>query len=110
MMFNIFKKKRCEHDRNYRSRKYLSVDGTPMIEFDCFDCGWKDHGHVYADAEKWEENLILVRNGVEIFKQRKCEDKRVPHLNKEESSQNDEEFSPCSEQELFRQILEDEKN
>ena len=68
---NILRRKPCEHDTDYRSRTYLSPDGTPMTEFECFTCGWKDHGHVYADAENWKTNLIIKRKGVEVFNQRK---------------------------------------
>lgn len=68
-MFNIFKKKKCNHDKNYNIRTYLSDDGTPMVDFECFDCGWKDHGHVYADIEDWKENHIIVKNSIEVFKQ-----------------------------------------
>lgn len=70
-IFNIFKKKQCKHDKNYRSRTYLLKDGTPMVEFECFVCNWKDHGHVYADSDDYEKNLIIVREGKEVFNQNK---------------------------------------
>lgn len=62
----IFRKKKCEHDQNFRMNKYLDKDDTPMIEFDCLDCGYKDHGHVYGDAEGWVE-YKQVRNGKVIL-------------------------------------------
>ena len=68
-MFGIFRKKPCEHNKNYRSHTYLSGDNTPMVDFECFDCGWKDHGHVYADADNYDVNLIIVKKGVEVFRQ-----------------------------------------
>jgi len=58
--WNTFKK--CDHTKNYRMRKYLTPDGTPMIEFDCNDCEFSDHGHVYGDNEDWVE-FKLVQNG-----------------------------------------------
>lgn len=70
-MFNFLKKKKCEHDTNYRSRKYFTKDGTPMIEFECRSCGWKDHGHVYADAKDWENRLVVMEHGVEIINETK---------------------------------------
>jgi hypothetical protein len=66
---NIFRRKPCQHDTDYRSRTYVDENGTPMIDFECFKCGWKDHGHVYGDAEGWE-NLIIKRDGVEVFNQK----------------------------------------
>jgi len=65
------KRKKCEHDTDFRSRTYLSPDGTPMIDFECFKCGWEDQGHVYADSADWKTNLIIKRKGVEVFNQMK---------------------------------------
>ena len=70
-MFNIFKKKNCKHDKNYRNKTYLSNFGTPMVDFECFDCGFKNQGYVYTDAEDYEVNLIIVKKGIEVFKQLK---------------------------------------
>lgn len=42
--------------------KFVSEDGTPMIDFQCYDCDWHDHGHVHGDADDWTE-LKVVRNG-----------------------------------------------
>lgn len=61
MKWFTVKKKRCDHSQNIRHRKYHSNDGTPMIETECFDCGYTDNGHVYADD--WEDSLIIRQNG-----------------------------------------------
>ena len=65
-MFRFSKRKPCEHKKNYRSRTYLSEDGTPMVEFECHDCGFRDSGHVYADAENYPQKLVIVKDGVAI--------------------------------------------
>jgi hypothetical protein len=39
---NLFKTKECDHTHNFRSLKYKLKDGTPMYEFECYDCGYKD--------------------------------------------------------------------
>jgi hypothetical protein len=53
--------KKCDHRQNVRHRKYHSNDGTPMIETECFDCGYTDKGVVYAD--EWKDELIVISNG-----------------------------------------------
>ena len=53
---------KCEHTQNYRSHKYVLDDGTPMIDFQCYDCDYSDKGHVYGDGEDWTE-LKVVRDG-----------------------------------------------
>ena len=60
LYWDIFKK--CDHTENYRMRKYLNPDGTPMIDFGCLDCDHQDNGHVYGDGEDWIE-FKLVRDG-----------------------------------------------
>jgi len=62
----VLKTRVCYHTQNHRSHKYLATDGTPMIDFECYDCGYKDHGHVYSDGEDWVE-LKIVKNGQIIF-------------------------------------------
>lgn len=62
MMFRLFRRKPCTHEKNYRKHKFNSEDGTPMIEFHCYDCGWQDNGHVYGESWK-EPELKVVRDG-----------------------------------------------
>jgi len=62
-----FKKKECNHDTDYRSRTYLLDDGTPMVEFECYKCGWKDSGHVYADSSTYKQRLIVKEKGIIII-------------------------------------------
>lgn len=38
----------CKHDKNYRFESFFNEDGTPMSSFQCYNCGYKDEGHVYA--------------------------------------------------------------
>ena len=64
-MWKIFKKK-CKHDTDYRSKTYLSSDGTPMVEFQCRKCWYEDNGHVYADADTYEQRLIIKEKGITI--------------------------------------------
>jgi len=60
----IFKKnKKCLCNKNTFARKYFSDDNTPMIEFMCFDCGYRDSGHVYADPSNWKIESITLKNG-----------------------------------------------
>jgi len=63
---NLFKTKECDHTHNFRSLKYKLKDGTPMYEFECYDCGYKDKGCVYADGQTWDDKLVIKRNGVQI--------------------------------------------
>jgi len=62
-IFGIREEKVCNHDKNYRKLKFFAPDGTPMIDFACHDCGYKDEGHVYADVKDWENNLIIACQG-----------------------------------------------
>ena len=73
-MTNFWKKifgieeKVCKHDKNYRKLKFFAPDGTPMIEFACHDCGYKDEGHItsYINADgssDWENHLIIASDG-----------------------------------------------
>ena len=59
--FGLYKPKPCKHENNTRVRKYKLRDGTPMIEVDCYDCGYSDHGHVYAND--WPESLVITKDG-----------------------------------------------
>jgi hypothetical protein len=34
-----------------------------MIRTEC-KCGYVDQGHVYADANDWKEEVIVLRNGL----------------------------------------------
>ncbi len=54
-------KKNCNHENNVRIKKYHLDDGTPMVDTQCFDCGYTDSGHVYTDD--WKDELIVKRNG-----------------------------------------------
>lgn len=63
MKWFTVKKKKCDHSQNVRHKKYHLDDGTPMIETQCFDCGFVDKGHVYADSDDWDDRLIVIRNG-----------------------------------------------
>lgn len=47
------KKKKCNHNTHYYYRKHLDINNTPMIEFICQDCNFRDHGHVYAEPSEW---------------------------------------------------------
>lgn len=51
----------CKHEKNYRSKKYYSNDGTPMVHFECYDCGYIDAGHVYTN--EWEGRLVVKKDG-----------------------------------------------
>lgn len=42
----------CQH-KNFTERRWLDADNTPMIHFECTDCGWSDTGHVYTDPSTW---------------------------------------------------------
>ena len=50
-----------------------------MIDFQCFDCDYHDHGHVYGDSEGWE-NLKVVRDGQLIINETpfEPEDEELP--------------------------------
>jgi len=71
-MLKLFckKEKICNHDQNVRIEKYFSIDGTPMIKIECF-CGYTDNGYVYADANEWEESVIVKRNGIITINEKK---------------------------------------
>jgi hypothetical protein len=60
------KRETCRHNRNYSNEQYKDFEGTPMIRFICFDCGFGDRGHVHADPNSWEEFREEVRSGVQI--------------------------------------------
>jgi hypothetical protein len=47
----------CNHTGQYYCRRYVDKDGTPMIHFRCYDCGYEDHGHVYTN--EWPKNWIV---------------------------------------------------
>lgn len=47
---------KCNHKKNYWWRKWLDKDRTPMIDFFCYDCGYKDRGHVHGDSSGWPED------------------------------------------------------
>lgn len=60
-------KKPCEHKQNYKHRLYRLGDGTPMSEYECFDCSYWDLGAVngVSDDEKWY-SVRVVKNGVVV--------------------------------------------
>lgn len=45
-------KEPCQHLR-YREDRWLSADGTPMVHFQCKDCGYSSGGHVHGDSDNW---------------------------------------------------------
>lgn len=57
---SFFKKKPCDHKRDYLSKTWIE-NNTPMVKFECYECGYSDEGHVYADVEKWETKQIRVK-------------------------------------------------
>ncbi len=54
----------CDH-RHYTERRTFSSDGTPMVMFECHDCGHFDKGHVYGPShgEPGSENWEGVSHG-----------------------------------------------
>lgn len=56
--------RRCGHKSWYRCHRFVSEDGTLMIDFQCWDCGYEDYGHVYGEDDDgtWTR-LIFVRDG-----------------------------------------------
>lgn len=62
----IFGKKTCKHEKNTYRNEYKHVPtGTPMIHFVCYECGYNDAGHVYADPDTYPVSRITeVRNGI----------------------------------------------
>lgn len=61
-----FKKKPCEHDKNVYINEYKhNPTGTPMVHKHCYDCGYDDRGHVYANADTYPESRITeIRAGL----------------------------------------------
>lgn len=45
-------KTQCRHLRA-TERKWLDSDRTPMVSFNCPDCGLTDSGHVHANPDTW---------------------------------------------------------
>jgi hypothetical protein len=62
----VSKSKVCNHDQNYKSRQYLLEDGTPMIEFTCLDCHFRDRGPVHGDGNSvnWVKTIICCNGEI----------------------------------------------
>lgn len=56
--------KPCRHDKNYREECWTSKDGTPMVDFRCFDCGMRDSGHVYGPGGDDWNKLVICQDGI----------------------------------------------
>lgn len=46
----------CAHETNWTEWRYFSKCHTPMTQFVCDDCQFRDCGHVYTDGDdkNWE--------------------------------------------------------
>ncbi len=47
--------KKCEHKR-FTRKQWFDSDGTPMVYFNCWDCGYNDRGHVHGDPEQMRKD------------------------------------------------------
>jgi len=57
----------CNHAKNWRQHNFTAGDGTPMMDWQCLDCGLRDHGHVYAaPGDSWPDETITFRDGVRV--------------------------------------------
>ena len=59
-IFNWIKKmfvsEKCQHNKRFTHRQWFDKDGTPMTYFHCWDCDFKDEGHVYGDPEQMRKD------------------------------------------------------
>ena len=76
-MLGLYLPRECEHTKNYRMHKYVLEDGTPMIDFQCYDCDHSDKGHVYGDGENWEEIKVVKDNKIIIHSIKRMDDQKI---------------------------------
>lgn len=66
-LLDLFKEKEpCKHNKNNRENKFRLPDGTPMVDFVCFDCGYEDRGHVYAGEDWPVKKITLTHDGQKL--------------------------------------------